>query len=115
MRTPSGREVNNDSELSSAQLNQGFQLNRFWQVNGFYGQEWNDFVSSRDDIDGNFWDVGLRWTPNARTTVDAGNGDRFFGNNPRFSPHLPPQAQRSARVTPRTVTFNRDIRTLEGH
>ncbi len=80
-----GQENVDDSELSSAQLNQGFQLDRFWQVNGFYGQEWNDFVSSRDDIDGTFWDVGLRWTPNTRTTVDAGYGDRFFGANPRFA------------------------------
>ncbi|MEZ5504087.1 MAG: hypothetical protein R3E50_16060 [Halioglobus sp.] len=27
----------------------------------------------------------MRWTPNTRTTVEAGVGDRFFGNNPRFS------------------------------
>jgi len=102
-----------DSELSSAQLNQGFQLDRTWQVNGFYGQEWNDFVSSRDDIDGTFWDVGLRWTPNTRTTVDAGIGDRFFGENPRFAATYRHKRRAFSASYAKDITFNRDIRTLQ--
>ncbi len=102
-----------DSELKSAQLNQGFQLNRVWQVNGFYGQEWNDFVSSRDDIDGTFWDVGLRWTPNTRATVDAGYGDRFFGSNPRVAATYSHKRSAFRASYAKTITFNRDIRTLE--
>ena len=104
-------QVNNDSELKSAQVNLGYQLSRSWQVNGFYGNEWNDFVSSRDDIDGTYWDVGLRWTPNTRTTVEAGIGDRFFGNNPRFS--ITHRHKRSAfnASYAKTLTYDRDIRT----
>ena len=108
-----GQEDIQDSELSSAQINQGFQLNRAWQVNGFYGQEWNDFVSSRDDIDGTFWDTGLRWTPNTRTTVDAGYGDRFFGSNPRFAATYSHKRSAFRASYAKTITFNRDIRTLD--
>ncbi len=107
------RENVDDSELSSAQINQGFQLTRAWQVNGFYGQEWNDFVSSRDDIDGTFWDVGLRWTPNTRTTVDAGYGDRFFGSNPRFAATYSHKRSAFSASYAKTLTFNRNIRTLD--
>lgn len=110
--SPVESENNEDSELKSAQFDLGYQLNRRWQLNGFYGREWNDFVSTRDDIDGDFWDVGLRWTPNARTTVDAGVGDRFFGNNPRFS--ITHSHKRSAfdASYAKTLTYDRDIRTL---
>ena len=105
-------ENGQDSELKSAQLNQGYQLNRAWQVNGFYGNEWNDFVSSRDDIDGTYWDVGVRWTPSARTTVDAGVGDRFFGNNPRFAiTHRHKRSALNASYA-KTITYDRNIRTL---
>jgi uncharacterized protein (PEP-CTERM system associated) len=104
---------NQDSELKSAQLNLGYQLSRRWQVNGFYGQEWNDFVSNRDDIDGTFWDVGVRWTPTSRTTVDAGVGDRFFGSNPRFSiKHSHKRSAFSASYA-KDLTYDRDIRTLD--
>lgn len=108
-----GQENVNDSELSSARIIQSFQLDRSWQVNGFYGQEWNDFVSSRDDIDGTFWDVGLRWTPNTRTTLDAGYGDRFFGSNPRFAATHRHKRSAFRASYAETVTFNRNIRSLE--
>ena len=108
-----GRETVDDSELSSAQVNQGYQLNRSWQANGFFGQEWNDFVSTRDDIDGTFWDVGLRWTPNTRTIVDAGYGDRFFGANPRFAATHTHKRSTFRASYVKTITFNRNIRTLD--
>ena len=107
-----GRATGEDNELKSAQINLGYQLDRAWQVNGFFGQEWNDFVSSQDDIDGTYWDVGLRWTPNGRTTVDVGAGERFFGNNPRFSiSHRHKRHAFNANYA-RTLTYDRDIRTL---
>lgn len=110
--TPLVGQTNQDSELKSAQLNLGYQLSRRWQVNGFYGDEWNDFVSSQDDIDGTYWDVGLRFTPNVRTTIEAGVGDRFFGNNPRFSiTHSHKRSAFSASYA-KTLTYDRDLRTL---
>lgn len=110
--SPVETDNNQDSELKSAQLNLGYQLDRRWQVNGFYGREWNDFVSNRDDIDGDYWDIGLRWTPNARTTVEAGVGDRFYGNNPRFSvTHSHKRSAFSADYA-KNLTYDRNIRTL---
>jgi hypothetical protein len=111
-----GRDTNQDnrdSELKSAQFNLGYQLNRFWQLNGFYGDEWNDFVSSRDDIDGTYWDAGLRWTPNARTTVEVGNGHRFYGDSPRFAINYSHKRSALRADYARTVTYSRDIRTLD--
>jgi uncharacterized protein (PEP-CTERM system associated) len=106
-------EQDTDSTLKSAQLNLGYQLNRVWQINGFAGDEWNDFVSEANDIDGSFWDVGLRWTPNARTTVDVGNGHRFFGNSPRFAiSYRHKRSAFNARYS-RDLTYDRNIRSLD--
>jgi hypothetical protein len=101
---------NKDSELKSAQVNLGYQLSRVWQVNGYYGEEWNDFVSRNDDIDGSFWDAGVRWTPNARTTVDAGTGHRFFGNAPRFSIDHRHKRNVLRASYAKTLTYDRNIR-----
>jgi len=101
-----------DSELASAQLNLGYQFNRYWRINGFYGEENNDFTSFSDEIDGNMWDVGLRWTPNSRTVVEVGTGDRFFGATPRFSiSHEHKRSVFSASYN-RDLTYDRNIRTL---
>jgi hypothetical protein len=108
-----GREINNDSELKSAQLNLGYQLNRAWQVNGYVGREWNDFVSTRDDIDGDFWDAGLRWTPNVRTTVEVGTGDRFFGTTPRFSIDYRHKRSSFTASYNKDLTYSRNIRNLD--
>lgn len=107
-----GAITNADNELTSVQLNLGYQLNRRWQINGFYGEERNDFVSNTDDIDGIFWDVGLRWTPSSRTTVEVGTGDRFFGSTPRFS--VSHQYRRSvfSASYAKTLTYDRNIRTF---
>ena len=101
---------NSDSELKSAQFNLGYQVNRLWQVNGYYGEEWNDFVSRNNDIDGSFWDAGVRWTPNSRTTVDAGTGHRFFGNSPRFSIDHRHKRNVFKASYARTLTYDRNIR-----
>jgi hypothetical protein len=107
-----GRDFDSDNELKSAQFNLGYQLDRTWQVNGYYGREWNDFVSTRDDIDGDFWDAGLRWTPNSRTTVDAGTGDRFFGSTPRFSVNYRHKRSVLTASYRKDITYDRNIRTL---
>lgn len=74
-----------DNELASAELRAGFQLNSSWQITGLAGEEWNEFTSASDDIDGFYWDAGVRWTPNPRVEVNVGTGERFFGSTPRAS------------------------------
>jgi uncharacterized protein (PEP-CTERM system associated) len=108
-----GRPTNSDSELKSAQVNLGYQLNRLWQVNGFYGQEWNDFVSSRDEIDGDYWGAGLTWTPNSRTLVEVGTGDRFFGNTPWLRASHRHKRSEFFLDYGKTLTYSRDIRILD--
>jgi uncharacterized protein (PEP-CTERM system associated) len=102
-----------DIELKSARLRLGYQLDRRWQVNGTYGWEWNDFETfNNSNTGGGAWDVGVRWTPSARTTVDIGSGDRFFGQTPRLN--ISHQRKRSFfRASYRKfITFQRDISTI---
>jgi hypothetical protein len=102
-----------DSELSSARISSGMQINRIWQINGYVGNEFNDFVSISDTIDGSFWDVGFRWTPNSRTSVEIGTGDRFFGNTPRVA--ISHRYRRSLFTADygKTLQYSRNIRTLD--
>ncbi|MBQ0719382.1 MAG: TIGR03016 family PEP-CTERM system-associated outer membrane protein [Gammaproteobacteria bacterium] len=72
----------NNDELKSADLRLGYRVNRKLRLRGSVGREWNDFNSVRSDVDGERWDFGMIWTPNKRTTVDIGYGERFFGNTP---------------------------------
>ena len=72
----------NDDELKSADLRLGYRVSRKLRLRGSVGREWNDFDSVRSDVDGERWDFGLIWTPNKRTTINIGYGERFFGNTP---------------------------------
>ncbi len=72
----------NDDELKSADLRLGYRVNRKLRLRGSVGREWNDFDSVRSEVDGERWNFGLIWTPNKRTTIDIGYGERFFGNTP---------------------------------
>lgn len=74
-----------DNTLSSAEVRAALQLSTSWQINGLVGEEWNEFTSARPDIDGSYWDAGLRWAPNDRVEVNIGTGERFFGTTPRAS------------------------------
>ncbi len=77
-----GSTQRNDDELKSADLLLGYRVNRKFRLRGSVGREWNDFDSVHSDIDGKRWDFGVIWTPNKRTTVDIGYGERFFGGTP---------------------------------
>jgi uncharacterized protein (PEP-CTERM system associated) len=102
-----------DTELKSASLSMGYQIQRRWQINGRYGWEWNDFQTYNDaNTGGADWDIGVRWTPSTRTTVNVGSGDRFFGSTPRLD--ISHKRKRSLfRASYRKfITFERDINTL---
>ncbi|MGH8470461.1 MAG: TIGR03016 family PEP-CTERM system-associated outer membrane protein [Gammaproteobacteria bacterium] len=47
---------------------------------GDLGYEKNSFASSVPIDDTIIWNIGGRWTPSARTTLEATYGKRFFGN-----------------------------------
>ncbi len=69
------------------------------------GVENNQFSTSQDDSDGFSWDAGATWTPSPRTELEAGYGERFFGNNFSFS--LSHQSRRAAW----TASYQEDITT----
>lgn len=93
-----------DNERSTASIKVGYELSRKWQVNSTVGQEWNNFQTfDDDDTDGRFWDVGLIWTPNRRTTFDVGYGKHFFGDTPRF------KFTHTTRRTSLTVNYSRSV------
>ncbi len=104
----SGATANNT--LSSARLRSSFQINSQWQLNGYIGEEWNDFVSVFQDGEGTFWDVGFLWTPNSRVSVAAGTGDRFFGSTPRFDVSYRHKRSSVRASYARTITYSRDLR-----
>jgi hypothetical protein len=101
-------EFNN--HLARLELRGAMNLSRRWQANGYVGEEDNDFLSASDEIDGEYWDVGLRYTPNERVTIDAGYGERFFGEAPRFAIDYRHKRTNLRTEYLRDVQFARDIR-----
>ena len=92
-----------DSELISADARVGYKFTRIWQINASVGREWNDFTSTRSDVDGFRWDFHVIWTPNTRTSLDIGYGDRFFGSTPSFN------FQHRSRRSVITASYSRDL------
>lgn len=102
-----------DNELSSAEFRSGLQLATSWQVNALVGEEWNEFTSTSDDIDGSYWDVGVRWTPNSRIEVNVGSGERFFGSTPRADIRYRHKRSELSASYARTLTFPRNLRAAD--
>lgn len=96
--------------LASAEVQAVFALNDSWQINGTVGEEFNEFLSVSDEIEGDFWDVGIRWAPNPRITVAAGTGERFFGETPRASINYRHKRSRLRLNYERTLNFPRNLR-----
>lgn len=101
-----------ENTLASGLLTLGYNFSSSWQINASYGHEDNNFfTTTRDDVDGDIWDVGLRWTPNSRVLVEAGGGHRFFGTSPRFKVQYRHKRHVLAADYARNVTYDRNIRT----
>lgn len=71
--------------FATGSLRLGYALGRHWQVSATGGYEDNDYESAREDLSDTFWDVGVRWTPSRRTSMEARYGERYFGNTRMFS------------------------------
>ena len=99
-----------DNKLSSAALRTALLLSSAWQLNALVGEEWNEFTSARDDIEGDYWDVGVRWTPNTRVEVSVGTGERFFGSTPRADIRYRHKRSEITASYARTLTFPRNLR-----
>jgi len=72
------------------------------------GGELNDFASRRTDAierddESVLWELSLNWTPNERTSLKVGYGDRFFGEGPTFS------FKQRLRNSTLSATYTRDV------
>jgi hypothetical protein len=104
-------DVAGENVLSSAEVRAGFQLTDSWQIDGHVGAESNEYLSLRDEIDGTYWDAGVRWSPNDRVEIAAGTGERFFGETPRFQASYRHKRSELQVSYARTIQFPRDLRS----
>jgi len=99
-----------DAEFVTVEANASLRINRFFALDARGGEEFNDFVSFNDDIDGTFWDAGFTWTPNTRVSVAAGYGERFFGTTPRFNISYRHKRSEFSASYQRAINLPRDLR-----
>ncbi len=99
-----------DNKLSSAEVRGSLRLTYAWHLDALGGEEWNEFTSARDDVDGTYWDAGVRWTPNPRVEVAVGTGERFFGKTPRASLRYRHKRSEVTASYARTLTLPRNLR-----
>jgi uncharacterized protein (PEP-CTERM system associated) len=102
-----------ESDLGSVALTLGYQLNRRWQVNGTVGEEFNDYVSAQVEVDGTYWDAGVRWTPNVRTLVEVGSGEHFYGSSPRLAIRYRHKRSVFRASYDKSLTYDRNIRAYD--
>lgn len=103
-----------DNTLSSSEARASLRLSPSWQTNVMVGEEWNEFTNVQPDIDGSYWDVGLRWSPNDRVEVNVGTGERFFGITPRMSIRYRHKRSELSADYNRSLTLPRDLRSASG-
>ena len=70
------------SDLISTDVLFGYRFDRKWQVNGTVGREWNSYASTKSSTGGARWTLNTTWTPNPRTSLRIGYGNRYFGSTP---------------------------------
>ncbi len=69
-------------EYERAGLEGSFQMTRSMALVVDVGRESKlDESTTQGGLDGEYWDAGLRYAPDPRTSVEARYGDRFFGNS----------------------------------
>ncbi len=75
-------------EAERYQLDLDWRISRSITLLGVGGYEDNDFASTLDDrgdLDGDFWETGIRYQVSPRNQLEARYGERFFGNTRLFS------------------------------
>ena len=96
----SGATTNTTFERASVQL--GYALTRKFRVFGTYGEEWNDYLSTRN-ASGSYYSVGFGWSPSRRTSIEATVGERYFGRTYSFT------GRHKTRATDWRVSYSEDI------
>ncbi|MEQ8516740.1 MAG: TIGR03016 family PEP-CTERM system-associated outer membrane protein [Chromatocurvus sp.] len=99
-----------DAEFATVAATATLRISRVLSLDARAGEEFNEFVSLDDDIDGTFWDAGFTWTPNARVSVAAGYGERFFGTTPRLNVSYRHKRSEFSASYQRAINLPRDLR-----
>ena len=102
-RTTSYETRDDDDTRKKAEVGIGYRVDEQWRLRGSVGYENNDVQTNRSNTSGTIWDIGTRWTPNPRTSVDASFGSRYFGNAYLVS------AWHRSRRTSLTLGLSRDV------
>jgi uncharacterized protein (PEP-CTERM system associated) len=104
------RNPRDDTELSSHSASLGYRFNDQFSTTFIWGEDDNDFQSVNSKTDGDFWQARINWTPNARTAVQLGYGDRFYGDDHSLSiSYRHKRSQFSLRYN-KDLTLSRDLR-----
>ena len=69
-----------DDKIKRARAEMAYQLNRQWALGAVLGYEQYELATT-EDREGEIWGVGFIYSPNSRTRLTAGLGERFFGDN----------------------------------
>jgi uncharacterized protein (PEP-CTERM system associated) len=73
-------DLDNNDRIRRARIQVNHQLNRKWALAGTLGYEDLELAVNSDQ-EGDIWNVGFLYTPNNRTRLAAGVGERFFGTD----------------------------------
>ncbi|AKJ93899.1 exosortase [Thioalkalivibrio versutus] len=63
----------------------GYRFGRSLRLFGVVGEDSNNYLTTREDDDGSFWQVGAGWAPTSVTNIEARYGERYFGKNRALS------------------------------
>ncbi len=69
-----------------ADLQLDYRLSHRLGLNGQVGREENEYPRAEDApaSEGNFWNLGLDWSPSPRTQLSVGGGRRYYGSDWRL-------------------------------
>ena len=91
-----------NSTFERGSVTLGYLLTRKLRIFSTYGEERNEFQGV-NNVGGNFYSVGLGWSPSRRTSIEATVGERYFGRTYSFS------ARHQTRASNWHVNYSEDI------
>ena len=95
-------DLDEDNEVSQIRAEFAQQLTRQWALAFAAGYEDYDLVLN-EDFDDSLWSVGIIYTPNSRTRLALGGGERAFGDDYYLD------FSHSSRRTVWTANYSRDF------
>ncbi len=94
-----------DSTFERANVSLGYVLTRKFRIFGTVGDEWNDYLSATK-TDGSSWSAGFGWSPSRRTSIEASQGQRYFGHTYNVS------ARHRTRASNWNLRYTQDLNDI---